>query len=209
MAVGDSDTTPDTAPGTRRPGGRTARNREAVLEAALELLSELGYAATCVQDIANRSKVAASTIYRRWGNRDGVILDLAQTLVAEPAGALPDTGDLERDLALLGQVIVDVMSSPRGGVVQSALVAAGVDSPTARKTLAQIVNRRVEDTKLIAERAIERGDVPAGTDARHVINTLAAPIYHRWYIGGERPTTEELHRYARVAAHAARSGLLS
>ncbi|BCJ33903.1 putative transcriptional regulator, TetR family protein [Actinocatenispora thailandica] len=205
LDVGDADP----PPGTARPGGRTARNREAVLDAALGLLAEHGYAATCVQDIATRSGVAASTIYRRWGNRDGVILDLAGTLVAEPVGALPDTGDLERDLTLLGRVILDVMSNPRDGVVQSTLVAAGVHSPTARRTLAQIINRRVEDTKIIAERAVERGDVPADTDAGKVINTLAAPIYHRWYILGEEPTDDELAGFARVAAHAARDALLT
>ncbi|SEK49209.1 TetR/AcrR family transcriptional regulator [Streptacidiphilus jiangxiensis] len=201
--------TPEGAPGTHRPGGRTARNREAVLDAALATLAEVGYADTCVQDIATRAGVAPSTIYRRWGNRDGIILDLALTLVAEPVAALPDTGDLETDLAALAHAIVEVMQSPRIGLVQSILFAAAVQTPTARQTLNTIITRRVEDTKGIAERAVARGELPADTDPARVINTLAAPIYHRWFITGETPDTDDLTRFAKVATLAARHGLLS
>src|SRR5215831_9502730 len=43
--------------GTRRPGGRSARVREAVLDATNELLADVGYEALRVEEVAARAGV--------------------------------------------------------------------------------------------------------------------------------------------------------
>ncbi|MEV3975004.1 helix-turn-helix domain-containing protein [Streptomyces sp. NPDC050698] len=50
----------------QRPGGRSARVRKAVLAATAAELSERGFAAMTIEDIAARSGVHKTTIYRRW-----------------------------------------------------------------------------------------------------------------------------------------------
>src|SRR5207248_10505689 len=58
------------APGTLRPGGRTARTRAAVFEATLAELALRGYADLSLDGVAARSGVHKTTIYRRWRSRD-------------------------------------------------------------------------------------------------------------------------------------------
>ena len=51
-----------------RPGGRTARTKDAVFEAVASLVSERGHAAVSMTDIADRAGVAVTSLYRRWGD---------------------------------------------------------------------------------------------------------------------------------------------
>ena len=57
-----------------RPGGRSARVRRAVLDAVVELLEEGGARAVTIAEVATRSGVNASSIYRRWHGVDALIL---------------------------------------------------------------------------------------------------------------------------------------
>src|SRR5437660_10633358 len=62
-----------TAP-KRRPGGRSARIRAAVMDATMEMLKERELEEFNVAEIAARVGVHESTIYRRWGSRDGSLI---------------------------------------------------------------------------------------------------------------------------------------
>ena len=59
----------------RRPGGRTARIRAAVLEATVSALIEHGYDGLTMERIADRAGVNKTTLYRRWGSRAGLVVD--------------------------------------------------------------------------------------------------------------------------------------
>ncbi len=85
------------SPGGRRPGGRTARNRAAVVEATLAELARCGYSGLTVENVAERSGVHKTTVYRRWGGVDGLIVD-ALHAAGEDVWAAPDTGALDTDL---------------------------------------------------------------------------------------------------------------
>jgi len=80
-----------------RPGGRSARNKAAVFEAAATLLAERGYEAVTMTDIAQRAGMAATSLYRRWGDVRALIMEVAvEKLMRERP--LPDTGSLRGDL---------------------------------------------------------------------------------------------------------------
>lgn len=53
----------------------------------------------------------------------------------------------------------------------------------------------------IVERAVQRGQLPAGTDADKVIKHVGAPLYYRLLVLAE-PLTPEAARLAAAAAHA-------
>src|SRR4051794_7390006 len=82
---------------TRRPGGRTARTAEAVLDATITELSDVGYGALRIEAVAERAGVNRATIYRRWGDKPSLVaaaFTARQVEVSPPA----DTGDLHEDL---------------------------------------------------------------------------------------------------------------
>jgi AcrR family transcriptional regulator len=194
-------------PGTRRPGGRTARTRDAVLSAALTELTEVGYADTCVERIASRAGVAVSTVYRRWRNLDGVLADLAATLSENVVDRLPDSGSLEQDLYWLAARVAELLLAPVNGAVLGSLITAAERVPAARETLAGVLEARMGYTQRLVAQAVERGEVPEDTDRFEVIRFLVAPLYYRRFITGEPLDEPLLRRTARSAAHGALSGL--
>lgn len=63
--------------GKTRPGGRTARTKEVVFEAVAALIAERGYGNIAMTDIAERAGVAATSLYRRWGDVRVLVLEVA------------------------------------------------------------------------------------------------------------------------------------
>ena len=89
---------PDEAPTPRkRPGGRTARTGAAVQAATLEILAAEGYGSLTIDEVAKRSSVHRTTIYRRWGSRERLVVDAlgARSTTEIP---LPDTGTARGDI---------------------------------------------------------------------------------------------------------------
>ncbi|WP_141717997.1 TetR/AcrR family transcriptional regulator [Nocardia altamirensis] len=85
------------ATGVTRPGGRTARTREAVHAATRELLAESEDGTVEIAAVAARSGVHIATIYRRWRTAEGLVID---TVVQDlgTRSPLPATGDLHSDM---------------------------------------------------------------------------------------------------------------
>ena len=196
------------AVGSHRPGGRTARTRTAVLDAVRLELVEAGYAATTVEKIANRAGVAKTTIYRRWGSVDGLVLDLMKELSTTRI-PLPDSGDLDTDLRGLARGILALYQDPGMRVILEVVVGAAIHDPAARSTLTAFFGARTVQAAQVAQRAVERGELPATTDTVEVIRILAAPFYYRMFITGEPIDDSVADRAAAAAAHAARAGVLA
>jgi hypothetical protein len=62
---------------------------------------------------------------------------------------------------------------------------------------------------VIVDRAVQRGEAPAGTDSAETIRTVTALIYYRLFIAGEQPCealADSVAAIAAIAAAAARAG---
>jgi AcrR family transcriptional regulator len=60
----------------QRTEGRLDRSRDpAILDAALDVLTENGYDATNMNDIAARAGVGKAAIYRRWASKAALLTD--------------------------------------------------------------------------------------------------------------------------------------
>ena len=195
-------------PGSPRPGGRTARTRAAVLRAAVEELTENGYGGATVERIAVRAGIAKTTIYRRWGGLNGLLADLMAGY-AEQRIPVPDEGDLGADLRLLSRYVVASLQDPAIRTAFISIINAAAQDPAARDMLARFIAGRAALMAVIVDRAVERGEVPPGTDAAEVIQVVTAQVYYRLITAGERLTRDTADRAAAIAAAAARSGVLA
>lgn len=101
-------------PGTLRPGGRTARVRAAVLDAAGDVLAEHGFDRLDLGDIARRADVGKTTVYRRWGSPTGLVADLLDQMAQE---SLPrtETGTLHGDLTANARLVQRTLADARQG----------------------------------------------------------------------------------------------
>ncbi|GGU31240.1 TetR/AcrR family transcriptional regulator [Streptomyces daghestanicus] len=193
-------------PGTVRPGGRTARVRAAVLRAAEDALIEKGFAGLDLADVARRAEAGKTTVYRRWGTVAGLVADLLQDM-AERSVPRTETGSLRGDLAANARLVRETLADPRQGALFKALIAAAAGEERTAAALHRFYGARIAEWAPVVERAVERGEAPAGTDAAEVIRAVSAPLYYRFLVGGG-PLDEELAtRAAEAAAVAARAGV--
>ena len=195
------------SPGSRRPGGRTARTREAVLRAVVAELTENGYAGTTVEQVAQRAGIAKTTIYRRWGGLGGLLADLMAERAAQQI-PVPDEGDLDRDLHALSRAVVASLADPAIRAAFGSMLAAAVQDPAAREVLSRFLAGRIARMAVIIDRAVERGELRPDTDAAEVLGTLAVLIYGRLFFTGEPPRPPLADTVAAAAAAAARAGAM-
>jgi AcrR family transcriptional regulator len=185
-----------------RPGGRSARVRAAVIEALLGELAEHGLAGTTMEGVARRAGVNKTTLYRRWGSKEDLVLD-ALLEIGERRVPIPDTGSLRDDLLTVAREIVASVRTPEAdAVVRAAAADPGPDSKLVA-SVRQFWAVRFGLLGTMVERAIERGELPADTDPKLLIEGLLGGIYLRVLVTREPLDDAVLVRLADwLAAHA-------
>jgi AcrR family transcriptional regulator len=158
--------------------------REAAIAATLAELAERGYSALSLERVAQRAGVNKTTLYRRWGTREELVLDAMLERAGEHI-SVPDTGSLRRDLLELARTAAANAATP-----EVSAMARAVASEAPHDSRLAAANRRFWGERLaldaaIVERAIERGEVAEGTDPRRVIESVLGPIHLRLLLTGE------------------------
>jgi AcrR family transcriptional regulator len=175
--------------GEQRPGGRAARVRSAVLDAASELLTEVGYEKMSMEEVASRAGVHKTTVYRRWPTKAKLVFD-AVSMQAEVNIPMPDSGNLLTDLEALARNVVANLESASGGQRARTLVAAAATSNELTEGMHAFWAHRFAASAKVIEQAIERGELPPDSDPNLIIQTLVGPIWLRALLTGEPISTE-------------------
>lgn len=196
------------APGTARPGGRTARTAAAVYAATIEELSERDYADISIETIAARAGVHKTTVYRRWGSKAELI---AQALIGAAGSRIPvpDTGSVDTDLRLLARAVQAVLSLPEGAAVTRALIVGAMTSPEIARLMEQFWAARLEAISVMVDRAIQAGQLAVGTDAAALMHAVAAPLYYQLLVAREPVTESDADLSAAAAFAAAAAGVFA
>ncbi|MEV4321591.1 TetR/AcrR family transcriptional regulator [Microbispora rosea] len=195
-------------PGAVRPGGRTARVREAVLEAAADTLAEKGFDGLDLGEIARSAGVGKTTLYRRWGTPGALAADLLQDM-AERSLPRSRNGDIDQDLRDNAHLVLKTLTDPRQGRLFKALIAASLCNEQAAQALRRFYAVRIDEWAGCVTDAIERGELPPGTDPRQVIAMVSAPLYYALLNTGEPLDEAAADRAAVAALAAARAGALT
>lgn len=186
-----------------RPGGRTARNRTQVLAAVSAELAENGYDALTVDAVAARSGVHRTTVYRRWRDVGGLLTDLLDS-TSDDDWQPDNTGSLRGDLTALNRDIQTSLTERPS--IATALIAASFRSEDAARALRRLWEDRYERCEIVVERAIQRGELPPGIDARALLIAATAPLYHQLVLLGTPPDPKLPGHAAETAALAASAG---
>ena len=155
----------------QRPGGRSARVRDAVHEAVLALLGERSWEELSIPAVADRSGVHQATIYRRWRSMPVLLDDVVAEHVTS-SFALPDTGSLRGDLVAYADGVARGLTGPfRVLILRAAMVDLRVDAPVLAGTLTE----RSRQLQAMLARARSRGETPPTLD--ELIELVLAPLY--------------------------------
>ena len=161
------------------PSRRSESSRRAILDAALALCREEGYARLSVEAIAARAGAGKQTIYRWWPSKGAVLLEALEREAAVTA-AYPDTGDLVADLRTTLTEVIGLLASPDFGPLLAALIAEAQQEPTlGRLLLERFINPRRAPIAARLRRAQQAGQLPETLDADGVLEVIFGALYHR------------------------------
>ncbi|MEO7370452.1 MAG: TetR/AcrR family transcriptional regulator [Ilumatobacteraceae bacterium] len=168
---------------------RSERARQAVLDATADLVAEVGVERTTIDEIANRSGVAKTTIYRHFASKEVLVVEAvhACTFIMP---AVTDTGSLRDDLISCFSGMTKASFDGRlGDMTLSLMDAAQRDPELGRLVRAQTEQRRRFATDVI-NRAVARGDLPVDVDVDLLVTLLSGPLVYTKLVRRQRITDE-------------------
>jgi AcrR family transcriptional regulator len=164
----------------RRGRPRSEKATAAILDAAVQLLLAGGVESASMDAIAERAGVSKATIYRWWPTKETLAVDALFHAWAGDDLPAADLGSLRDDLlALFLPWIQRLNSRPYARVIGALITKARSDSDFAEEYDRRLVQPRRDQARPIFARAIERGEIAAGTDVDVVLDLLYGAFYHR------------------------------
>jgi AcrR family transcriptional regulator len=152
-----------------------------------------GLGAVTMDAVAERAGVSKATIYRWWPTKEMLALDAIYDAWASVPPAR-DTGSLRADLlSLLRPWARLAASRPYGRVIAALLTEAQSDPAFAAAYRERFVQPRREQGRAVFRRAIERGEIPAGTNIEVALDLIYGPVYHR-LLHGHAPLNDRFVR---------------
>ncbi|MER6946004.1 TetR/AcrR family transcriptional regulator [Nonomuraea sp. NPDC000554] len=177
----------------RQPGAGQTRRRgaaleEAILRAAVDELTESGYAGLTMDKVATRAGTNKNAIYRRWPNR--LALGIASYRQLATTIPPPDTGSLRGDVLELLRQANRHWSSPLGAILRELLSAAGGASELLAQLQDQSGDAVAAPWLTILGRAVARGE--ATPEALHPrVATVAIVLLRNEFVVRGVPTAPD------------------
>lgn len=177
---GRQRTSEDSSAHPTRVDVRVERSQQTVLTAAIELLSESGVGGFSVDEIARRTGVAKTTIYRHWPTREALVIDACSRLSAEQEA--PDTGSLEGDLTAILTNIGHLLETANWSSVLPSIVDTAERDPEFAAVHSRIQGGHAAPLREVLDRAVSAGELPADADLSTLVAALLGPLfYRRWF----------------------------
>ncbi|WP_338677963.1 TetR/AcrR family transcriptional regulator [Streptomyces sp. SCSIO 30461] len=183
---------------------RSAEADAAILDATRAALVELGWSKLTLGDVAKRAGVAKTTLYRRWANKNELVVDAVAVLFDELE--LPDRGSLAADIEGVVFQFAELLQRPEAKTAMMAVVAESTrDEPLRERIRVSIVDRQ---KRLVLEgraRAQARGELPlessqevADRTADLIFDIVAGAVVHRALVSGEQVDEDWVRRFTAV-----------
>jgi len=168
----------------RPSGARTAARRQAILDAAIELLAEVGYDRMSMDALADRAHAGKATIYRHWAGKAEVVVEAVRCRKCDDFIAPPDTGSLRGDL-------LATLNHSRESFTEedSSLLVGMVSAMHHDQELADLMREQIFEGKQglfdeIVARAVRRGE-PVSAGAASIANEVSSALFiNRVAMGG-------------------------
>ncbi|MFI6288587.1 TetR/AcrR family transcriptional regulator [Streptomyces sp. NPDC051018] len=164
----------------------------AILDAALEQLSTVGWNGLTMEGVAAQAQTGKAAVYRRWPSKSDLVADALRAGLP-PLDEVPDHGAIREDLLQLCRRMRDSMYSRPGFALRSVLHEC--DTSTAEK-FQTVIRRQVVEPSMrlfreVVSRGIVRGDVRADARGDMVFEVIPGLMLYRSKVcGSEWPDPE-------------------
>ncbi|MEE4493158.1 TetR/AcrR family transcriptional regulator [Streptomyces sp. BE230] len=165
----------------------------AILDAALERLSTVGWSGLTMEGVAAGAQTGKAAIYRRWPSKEDLVADALRS--ALPAiGDAPDYGNIREDLYQLCCGLRDAMLSKSGSALRAVLHEC--DADTAERFQSVILNGVIGPTtaliREVVSRGVDRGEVRADALRGLAFDVIPAMMMYRSKVCGSEWTDEDI-----------------
>ncbi len=174
----------------RRREARARQTRQRIVDAALGLFLQRGYAATTVDAIARGAEVAPATIYQAFGTKQAILASVLDVTVAGDAApvAILDRGwvtaaaaetDPARRLATVVGHACEIAA--RTAAIKEVMRDAAATQPAVRELIEQDSRRRYLTQQALVDMLIDRRPLRAGVDRRRAVDVFFALVNSQTY----------------------------
>jgi AcrR family transcriptional regulator len=168
------------------PKPRLGRKRDhtrdpEILDAALDVLADTGYDGMTIDMVAARAKAGKATLYRRWASKSELVLDAVACMKSTDVdlASPPDTGTLRGDLVALVKTPTIRESERKLKVMAGIVSMIARDPELAAAAQEALVEPRAAANRIIFQRAIDRGEIPADVDIEKLCLIGPAMVAYR------------------------------
>ena len=174
------------------PRPRDPKIDTAVLAATRAALDASGYGGLRLEDVARRAGTTKPAIYRRWRDRQRLVLDA----LSEPLGAItpPDTGCTLCDLGECLQVFVVAFRRMPPGVIGPLFADCAGDPELTDGFMAALLDPPRAAVRQTLDRAKTRGDLRADVDLDLVVDLVGSLVHYRALFAHAPTGEDELER---------------
>jgi AcrR family transcriptional regulator len=182
--------TPQTESAATRPRVEGLREAE-ILEAALEVLGDVGYDRLTMDAVALRAKASKATLYRRWNGKVSLVIDAMHHGHQHEHPSEPvDTGSLRGDLINTFCGVGGLTDKPEVDTFGAILTAIARDADFAEAFRTEVLAPKLAASSELFERAKARGEIRDDIDIELLAPALAGIVLHRFFLVGELPTQD-------------------
>lgn len=164
--------------GAGRPRSELAR--QAILDAAFQLVKREGFHALTIEGIAREARVGKPTIYRWWPSKGAIVFEalLQHAEQTIPVSEAMDEMPLVDGVVVLLQALFKTLNQETGEVVRGLMAEAQLDPVFAELFREQFIAVRRQPLLTLLCKGIERGELAPNAN----IEVLADLIYGAmWY----------------------------
>jgi AcrR family transcriptional regulator len=163
-----------------RPRNRSADAR--ILKATLKLVEAGGFQSVTMEAIAATADVARTTIYRRWPNKESVIMDAFLEKVG-PAIAFPALPNARESLRLQMKLLAKAFRGKAGLLIRSLLAEAQFNPELQTAFRERWIAKRRASAIAVIKAGIVSGELPSHIDPDILLDVLYGGLYYRLLIG--------------------------
>ncbi|OUL22864.1 TetR family transcriptional regulator [Nostoc sp. RF31YmG] len=176
---------------------RSIQAHQAMLQATLELLAEVGFDGMSIDAIAARAGVGKPTIYRRYSSKEELVADAIESVRQDVV--IPNTGKLWDDIDELIKNAAQITLSPLGRKTVAMIInSASNNSQFAQIYWTKYLQPRRQAFAVVLERAKARNEIQADLDPGLVFDTMSAIMLYALIF---QPILESWEAYVRRALH--------
>ena len=178
------------------PPGSTTSPRTCPISPSVASTSRTGYRGLSMQGVARRAGTGKAPLYRRWPNKQQMLIDV---LSHQPPGsqeAQADTGQLRADLIQILTQMATAMAQPVGRSLSALIVETVLHRDrhpqAAQAVIESLLEPRLDAIMAALRRAARRGEIRPGADTSLLAQTGPALIVHQQLHYGTPPSRAEV-----------------